>query len=739
MKEYKCDLLVAGGGISGMCAAIAAARKGLSVVLVNDRSVLGGNASSEIGVNICGANHGRFNAAIYGKETGIIEEIRLKIEHRRLCGGYGDAALCDAVFFEMIYNEKNINLILNTVVEGCTVSDGRIVKATARHSVSNEVYEIYAQSYVDATGNGVLAYEAGAECRMGRESKAEFNEFWAPEDPDSYTMGNTILFETGDAGHKVDFVPPAFAYDITKMDFLKDIDKPENFRGLSCYGAHWTYEYGGQVDILADHNEIELELRKLIYGIWDYVKNSGKYPEAENRYLKRVYTKSGQRESRRIVGDYILTENDIENKVDFEDSVAIGGWPMDVHAPLGIYDTSPASNFVPVTGIYNIPFRCLYSKDVNNLMMAGRNISVTHIALGSTRVMATCGAIGQAVGTAAYFVKKYNTTPREIYKNHINELRNTLLEEDQAILHVKEETVCATVTATSEKKYENVSHDGYMRLKRDYALAFMADSDVVESIKFKIKSNTQTVLLYKIYSGIHPETFLLENLEKVHKIDVADGFDGWIELPVQIPVGADGKIYLVFKANENIELAISKKRTMGAITYRMHTQESHEGKNHDSIPLDFEKTGYISFDHIYETEKNILFKDIVPFQNVFSAQNVVNGYSRPYKTQNLWLADMVNPQSIIVTLENPIDMKQLSVVFDDRLDIDLLNQIPSTLAKEFTIKITHQSGIEVITENNNCRRIVEYNVDLKAVTTLEIIVNKTYGGEETGIYAIKFK
>ncbi len=739
MKEYKCDLLVAGGGISGMCAAIAAARKGLSVVLVNDRSVLGGNASSEIGVNICGSNHGRFNAAIYGKETGIIEEIRLKIEHLRLCGGYGDAALCDAVFFDMIYNEKNINLILNTVVEGCAVSDGSIVKATARHNVSNEVYEIYAQSYVDATGNGVLAYEAGAECRMGRESKAEFNEFWAPEDPDSYTMGNTILFETGDAGHKVDFVPPAFAYDITKMDFLKDIDKPENYRGLSCHGAHWTYEYGGQVDILADHNDIELELRKLIYGIWDYVKNSGKYPEAENRYLKRVYAKSGQRESRRIIGDYILTENDIENKVDFEDSVAIGGWPMDVHAPLGIYDTSPASNFVPVTGIYNIPFRCLYSKDINNLMMAGRNISVTHIALGSTRVMATCGAIGQAVGTAAYLVKKYNTTPRDIYKKHINELRTILLEDDQAILHIKEDGISAAVVASSEKKYENVSQDGYMLLERDYALALMADSDEVESIKFKIKSNNDTVLKYKIYSGIHPETYLPEKLEKTNTINVSAGFNDWLELPIDVAVGADGKIYVVFEADKNIELAVGKNRTMGAVTYRMHTQESHEGKNHDSIPLSEEKTGYVSFDHIYELEKNILFKDVVPSQNVFSAKNVLNGYSRPYKTQNLWLADLDKPQSIIVTPENPIDMQRFTVVFDDRLDIDLLNQIPSTLAKEFTINITHQSGIEVITELDNYKRLVEYDLDLKAVTKVEILINKTYGGEEAGIYAIKFK
>ncbi|MDY3927763.1 MAG: FAD-dependent oxidoreductase [Clostridia bacterium] len=141
-------------------------------------------------------------------------------------------------------------------------------------------------------------------------------------------MGNSIFFETEDAGHEEGFKAPDFAHDISKMNFMKDIDKPENFRGLSCFGPHRAYEYGGQVDILNDHDLTELELRKLIYGIWDYVKNSGKYPQAKTRRLKRIFAKEGTRESRRFVGDYILNENDIENKVNFDDSVAIDGWPI---------------------------------------------------------------------------------------------------------------------------------------------------------------------------------------------------------------------------------------------------------------------------------------------------------------------------------------------------------------------------------------------------------------------------
>lgn len=737
-KELCADLLVAGGGIAGMCAAIAAARKGLSVVLINDRSVLGGNASSEIGVGISGASHHGLNPAIYAKETGIVEEIRLRLIKYQESGGYGNFAALDAVFFDMIYNEKNIRLLLNTVVYSCEVENKKIKKVFARHSVNNNIYEITAHSCVDATGNGILAYEAGAEFRIGRECKDEFGEFWAPDKADSFTMGNSLYFETEDAGEEVVFKAPDFAHDISQMEFLKDINKPENFRGFSCKGPHWAYEFGGQLDILNDHDETELELRKLIYGIWDYVKNSGKYPQSKTRRLKRVYAKAGTRESRRFIGDYILNENDIENKVNFEDSVAIGGWPMDIHAPLGIYDSLPASNFVSVTGIYNIPFRCLYSKDIDNLYLAGRDISTTHIALGSTRVMATCGAIGQAVGTAAYLGKKYDVLPREIYEKHIKELQKILIGDDQSVLHIKEDIKIAQVSATAVKEYENTCADDYMPLERDYALALMVDSEKVDSVKIKFRIKENTTLTYKLYTGIHPETYLMEKLEKTLCINLKKGVDDWIELPIGIPVGFDGKIYIVFEENRDIEIAISEKRTMGAVTMRMHRRDSFEKKNHDSVPINEEKTGYTHFDHYYEKNRNILFKEISPKQNVFAPCNVINGYSRPYITQNLWLADMTMAQTLTITPEESTDIKELTVIFDDRLDNDEKIQMPSTLAKKYDIKIYHKDGIYKVSEKDNYKRFVRYALDFSEVSKIEITVYETYG-DEVGIYCVKYK
>lgn len=727
------DLLVAGGGISGMCASIAAARLGLRVVLVNDRSVIGGNASSEIGVKITGASHGSLNAAVYAKETGIIEEIKLRLNYYKHFGGYGDHALLDAVFFDMIYNEENITLIMNTVVCGAETENGKITKVYAKHSVNSGMYEITADAYVDATGNGALGFEAGAEHKIGREGKNEYNEYWAPEEADRCTMGNSIYFEVADAGKPVPFKAPEFAHDISKMEFMKYIDKPENFREISDSGPSWTYEYGGHLDILGDHDETEHELRRLIYGIWDYVKNSGKYPNAKNRYLKRVFAKAGVRESRRFVGDYMLCENDIEQKKDYADSVSIGGWPMDIHAPKGIYDTIPATNFVPVTGTYNIPFRCLYSKNIDNLMMAGRDISATHIALGSTRVMATCGAMGQAVGTAAYLIKKYGETPRGIYERHIDELRKILVDNDQSILHYTQEVQDFRVEASSVKEYENVNFSEYMPLCRDYALAISPVGGKVETMKFRIKSEKGAELKYKILTGTHPETYLPEKVEKVMTRTIEPKTSAWVEIAIDSEAGEDGKLFIVFEKNEDIMLGIGKERPVGAVTYRMHTEQSHDRKNHDSIPV-AKETGYTYIDQIFERERNILFRDIQPKQTVYAPENVLNGYLRPYRNPNLWIADGTGDETLYLYPNS--DMKGMTIAFDSNLDVDDYNIMPKSLARDFTVRVYHRDGVCEFSEKENCKRFVKYDAEFYGVEKIEITVNETYGGN-VGIYSVR--
>lgn len=739
IKRIKCDVIVAGAGIAGICAAVAAAREGLSVALVNDRSVLGGNASSEIGVSINGASHLGLNASIYAREGGLVEEIRMRMLAYNRGGGYERLALMDAVLFDMIYEEKGITLLLNTAVYACEKEGDRIVSCLARHGVSNRVYELAGEIYIDATGNGVLAYEAGASFCMGREGSGQYLERKAPARADAYTMGNTFYFETVDCGHKVTYTPPAFAAKLPEMDFLKDIHKPGNHRALTVKGAHWSFEYGGQLDIIYDSEDIDFQLRRLVFGIWDYIKNSGEYPEAENYALKRVYTKSGSRESRRFLGDYVLSENDIEEKRDFPDAVCIGGWPMDVHAPLGIYDPGPATEFIPVTGMYNIPFRCLYSRDVDNLMLAGRNISATHIALGSTRVMATCGCMGQAAGTAAKCCIDGKLTPRQLGEGHCGLLQEKLLKADQTILgrqlpsSLMEEF---SARASCEKVYENCDVTLEHKLDRDYALALMIATEHLDSIRLWVgnASGKEARLEYEILEGVHRETFLPKRSVKKGGETVPAGFRGWLALPVDADRGRDGKVYLVLKRNPGLELGMTREELPGAVTLRLFSEENCGECNHDSVPLD-PGCGYIYLDHRYNRKENIAFREILPAQHVFAPEMALNPYTRPYGLPNLWLGSGEYPRTLTLKARHPVSAEQMAITFDTDLKSEPLTELPGCLVRDFDV--VFRSGQQAFRKQfrDNWHRQVLFSVKGEKIDEIEIVLRQSWGGE-AGIYGV---
>jgi hypothetical protein len=523
------------------------------------------------------------------------------------------------------------------------------------------------------------------------------------------------------------------------MDFIKDIHNPKNYRNISIQGAHWSMEYGGQLDIIYQSEEIDLELRKLIFGIWDYIKNSGKYPESKNYVLKRIFSKSGARESRRFVGDYVLTENDIENKINFEDAVCIGGWPMDIHAPLGIYDSIPATNFVPVTGNYNIPMRSLYTKDIDNLMLAGRNISASHIALGSTRVMATCGAMGQAVGTTASYCVAYGLTPREVTKSYSKELQRTLLNDDQTILGLQDidhKMQNFTASATSEKKFENIECSGWMKLDRDYGLAFMLETDFLESVKIKItnRSNDTETLRYRLFTGVHIETFLPDTVIGNKEVTIPGNYDGWIKIDINANKGRDGKLYLVFTENENLAFGISSSRPIGAITLRMHTTENSEGCNHDSVPLN-KNTGYLFFDHRYERSNNILFKELVPEQRVFSPAMVLSSYTRPYGMPNLWIGEKNFPQTLTLTADKPVDANKVAIIFDSYLENDRIQKLPDCLVRDYDLTIYCRDQIIQKSMRDNWKRYEVFDIPTVQVEKIEITIKNSWGAE-AGIYGV---
>ena len=462
LVELTCDVLVAGGGMAGVCAAISAARHGAKVVLVQDRSRLGGNASSEVKMHIVGANHS--NARAGWREGGLIEELRLD---DAVNNPHRSWEMWDLLLYDKVKSEPNITLLLDTVVFAADTKKNIIQEVIARSDKTEHLYRIKPKLCIDCTGDSRLALEAGAEMRWGRETRSDFNESLALEKPDAQTLGSSILFTARDYGRPIPFKAPKWARKVEK--------KHLQFRSVKSWEyGYWWIEWGGQLNTIRDNERIRFELLSIVLGVWDYIKNSGEQPNSANWGMDWVGMVPGKRESRRIIGDHILTQNDLLGiNGDFEDAVAIGGWPMDDHPPSGFdaYEQKPCVQ-IKIPEVYNIPLRALYSRNIKNLMMAGRNISASHVAFCSTRVMATCSVMGQAVGTAASVCIKEKLLPRELYANKrlLGELQQTLLRDDQTLKNrrnadEKDIARTAKVTASASEpsaKPENII-DGLVR------------------------------------------------------------------------------------------------------------------------------------------------------------------------------------------------------------------------------------------------------------------------------------
>lgn len=444
-KNY--ELVVVGGGFSGMCAAIAAARHGVKTALVHNRPVLGGNGSSEIRMHVCGAD--RHAARANARETGILEELMLLNKSRNDKDNYS-WPIFDMCMWEKTHFQENLDLYLNTNFDEVTTVGDKIEKIKAVNNNNETVYTFLADYFVDATGDGMLGALAGAEFMYGREDKATFGEQDGLDKADNYTMGNSIMFYAVDTGSPVKFVKPDWAYTYTEEDMK---NRPHD----NISSGYWWIELGGKtLHTIYDAEELRDELNKTIYGIWDHIKNGGDHG-AENYKLEWVGTLPGKRESRRLLGDYVLKEEDLLSANPFSDAVAYGGWDMDCHVIEGFLSTeSQPTKYIGLEKVYPIPYRSLYSKNISNLFLGGRAISASHLAFASTRVMGTCAVCGQAVGTAAAIAKKYKTDPRGV-NEHIAQLQQELLKDDCFIPNFKNEdkndfAKSTKVFATSEQK-----------------------------------------------------------------------------------------------------------------------------------------------------------------------------------------------------------------------------------------------------------------------------------------------
>ncbi len=409
--EYKTDLCIIGGGMAGLCCAIAAARHGIKVILIQDRAVLGGNASSEIRMWIGGC-HGKDN-----REGGIIEEIMLENFYQNPSLKY---PLWDSVLYQKAMAEENLTLLLNSSCLGCTMDGNKIKSVKAWQSNAETFHVVSAEYFADCSGDSVLSTLTGAEFMYGREAKSDFDETIPPDSRDKKTMGMSCLFQIRETEKPVPFIAPQWAYKYTSDDDLpfKDHDKGNNF---------WWIEVGGEWDCIHDTDRCRDELLKICYGVWDHMKNYGDHG-VENWEIEWIGFLPGKRESRRYIGKYIVNQNDVESEGRFHDIVAYAGWSMDDHFPEGFYyKKGYPTIFHPAPTPWGLPLRCMLSKNIENLCFAGRNISVTHAALSSSRVMATCAILGQSLGTAVAEAIKDGVTPENV---DINKLQQTLMADD---------------------------------------------------------------------------------------------------------------------------------------------------------------------------------------------------------------------------------------------------------------------------------------------------------------------
>lgn len=445
---HTADLCVVGGGLAGTIAALSAARHGARVVLMQDRPMLGGNSSSEIRMWVRGAE-GKYN-----RETGILAEFEEENIYRNPTLA---PTLWDSVLYGKVKENENITLLLNTSCLDATCEDGEITSVTGWQLTTYSYHKVEATYFADCSGDSVLAPLTGALHRIGREASREYGESIGHEQADSRTMGMSLLLQARETDHPVPFIPPTWAnvYE-TDEDFSPVPHGAGQYaiirdQRIATDGCNlWWMELGGDGEAIANTEETRDELLRVAFGVWDHLKNRQDHGYA-NWELEWVGFLPGKRESVRYIGHHVLTQGDVEAGGVFEDVVAYGGWPMDDHDPRGIRavgDGAAPSRMYPAPSPYGIPYRCLYSKNIRNLFFAGRNISATHAAMSSTRVMATCSLLGQAVGTAAALCCRDGLMPAELTGERVAELQQTLLTDGVFLPGVKRAVPPLTKAAT---------------------------------------------------------------------------------------------------------------------------------------------------------------------------------------------------------------------------------------------------------------------------------------------------
>lgn len=666
--SLEADLVIAGGGLSGTCCAITAARQGLKVILIQDRPVLGGNASSEVRLWILGATSHMGNNNRWAREGGVIDEILVENLYRN---PEGNPLILDTILLEMVTKEANILLLLNTSVHDLKKSKAdQIESVRAFCSQNSTEYEVKGKFFVDATGDGIVGFLAGAAFRMGAESKEEFDEAFAPDQSYGQLLGHSIYFYSKNTGKPVRFVPPAFAdIDITQLPRFKSF----NLKEFGC--RLWWVEYGGRRDTIHESEEIKWELWKVIYGIWNHIKNSGQYPDSENLTLEWVGTIPGKRESRRFEGDYMLSQKDVIEQRKHADAVSFGGWALDLHPADGVFGDKPGCTQWHSKGVYQIPYRTMYSKNIKNLFLGGRLISATHVAFGSSRVMATCAHNGQAVALAAAICKEKELFPADLMQNGlISELQKRLIKSGQYIpgfrLYDKEDLVnTARITGSSEFELNGLPFDGpWKRLDFSMAQMLPLDSGLMPVMKIQVRSEVKSNLIVELRISESPENYTPEVILERVELEIEAG-EKFYSFSFKKEIPTEQYAFITLLSNPDLQVRSSQVRVTGLLTVFNKFNKSVATSSRQEPP---QGIGIDSFEFWVPERRpeghNLAF-ELTEILRQFSVDQMFNGVFRPTNKPNAWVASPDDPNpSVTLTWDNPTTISQVNLYFDTDFD-----------------------------------------------------------------------
>ncbi|WP_303317237.1 FAD-dependent oxidoreductase [Flavivirga abyssicola] len=733
-KLINAEFVVVGGGTAGVCASITAARKGVKTVLVQDRPVLGGNASSEVRLWILGATSHMGNNNRWSREGGVMDEILVENLYRNK---EGNAVIFDTVLLEKVLNEKNITLLLNTsVYDVAKKNDNTIESVKAFNAQNSTEYNIKSPLFCDASGDGIVSFKAGASFRIGAESKEEFGELFAPDKSYGELLGHSMYFYSKDAGKPVKYTAPSYALkDIkTAIPRYKSIGKDDK----GC--RFWWFEYGGRHDTIHETEEIKYELWKVIYGVWDYIKNSGEFEDVENMTLEWVGTVPGKRESRRFEGLYMMKQQDVINQSEFDDAIAHGGWAIDLHPADGIYSELSGCTQWHSKGIYDIPFRSFVSKDIDNLLLAGRIISATHVAFGSTRVMATTGFCAQALGMAAYICKEKHIKPADILKNgEIKMLQNELNLIGQSIPNIpiqKSSNLVnqAKIEASSSLKLLKIPFDGTwtnLAVSAAQLLPFNANQNY--TFKVQLKADEATSIQVQLRTSEKAKNYTPEVILETKTFHLEKGVQ-FITIEFNVSTTQNQYAFVTFLSNSKVSFKNSNKRYTGVLSVfnGVNKAVSNTGKQ---IPP--KHIGVDEFEFWIPQRRpkgHNIAMEISPAIKAFESSNIGNGFVRPNTEINAWVSDLSDEKPML-----KIDWSEEKEISEIKLflDPDYDHPMESTLMghpeavvpfclRDYTIK--DSNGVVLFKTVDNYQTINTFSLE-KPLKTKGLIIEAKHPSE----------